>query len=269
MGNRRTRRGWGKLRRRASGRWEASYIGPDLARHSAPMTFTSRMDGEAWLASERILIERGEWTPPKTRSANKQTRKFGAYASDWLANRTLKPRTRQGYQELLDGSLTKWNGVPLTLIDAEGVRHWHTGLGSATPTKNAHAYSLLHAILATAVSDGLIAGNPCAIRSAMNTSPKRAAVILTPDQVANVALALPDRLRALLLISAWCGLRWGEVVELRRRDFNAACNEIAVGRAMTHRGGTCSIDTQERQGPRGDPAAAHRPGHPGPPGELR
>lgn len=200
------------------------------------------MDAEYWLAAERILIERGEWTPPKTRSASKQSRKFGAYATGWLANRTLKPRTRQGYQELLDGPLTKSANVPLTLIDAEGVRHWHTGLGTKTPTKNAHAYSLLHAILATALYDGLIANNPCAIRSAMNTSPKRAAVILTPDQVAKVALALPDRLRALLLISAWCGLRWSEVIELRRHDFNAACDEITISRAATHRGG-CNIST--------------------------
>jgi hypothetical protein len=35
--------------------------------------------------------------------------------------------------------LAKWNSVPLTLIDAEGVRHWHTGLGTKTPTKTAHA----------------------------------------------------------------------------------------------------------------------------------
>jgi hypothetical protein len=57
------RRSWGKILRMRSGRYQAGYNGPDLARHYAPATFTSRMDAEAWLAIERRLIEREEWTP--------------------------------------------------------------------------------------------------------------------------------------------------------------------------------------------------------------
>jgi integrase len=245
MTTRQSRRGWGKLRRRASGRWEASYIGPDLQRHSAPTTYSGKMDGEMWLAQERRSIERGEWTAPASRAAAKQSRSqsLGEYATTWLVNRSLKPRTRQGYQELLDGPLSKLHKLPLTLVTGETVRAWHHGLGTATPTKNAHSYSLLHAILATALTDGLIPVNPASIRSAMNVNAKRQAVILTPDEIAKVALALPDRLWALVLISARCGLRWGEAVELRRRDFNPACDEITVGRAFTHRAGQCSIDT--------------------------
>ncbi|MDT7737982.1 MAG: hypothetical protein QOK09_1351 [Mycobacterium sp.] len=244
MTTRRTRRSWGKIQRMRSGRWQASYTGPDLARHTGG-TFVAKMDAEHWLSEERRLIDRREWTAPASRAAAKQTRSqsLGTYADEWLENRTLKPRTRQGYQELLDGPLAKLHKLPLALITGETVRAWHHGLGTATPTKNAHAYSLLHAILATALSDGLIPVNPCAIRSAMNVQSKRTAVILTPDEIAKVALALPDRLRALVLISAWCGLRWGEGVELRRRDFNPACDTITVGRAFTHRNGECDIDT--------------------------
>src|SRR5271166_606883 len=60
----RPRRSWGKILRMRSGRYQAGYNGPDLARHYAPATFTSRMDAEHWLAAERRLIERDEWTPP-------------------------------------------------------------------------------------------------------------------------------------------------------------------------------------------------------------
>jgi integrase len=245
MTTRRTRRSWGKIQRMRSGRYQASYTGPDLACHTGPATYTSRIDAEGWLHNERRLIEHGEWTAPALRAAAKQTRSqsLNSYATTWLENRTLKPRTRQGYQELLDGPLAKLHTVPLTLITGESIRQWHHGLGTATPTKNAHAYSFLHAILATALSDGLITVNPCAIRSAMNVQSKRQSVIRTPDEIAKVALALPDQLKALLLISAWAGLRWGEAVELRRRDFNVACDEIDVTRAFTHRAGQCSIDT--------------------------
>ena len=32
-------RGWGYIRRLPSGRWQASYVGPDMCRHKAARTF--------------------------------------------------------------------------------------------------------------------------------------------------------------------------------------------------------------------------------------
>jgi hypothetical protein len=160
------RRSWGKILAMRSGRLQAGYTGPDLARHYAPATFTSKMDAEHWLADERRLIERGEWTPPKLRAAANHNRgkQFHAYATEWLAQRNLKPRTKQGYSELIEGPLAKLGKVPLALITPERVRTWHTGLGTKTPTKNSHAYGLLHAVLNTALADGLITSNPAMIR---------------------------------------------------------------------------------------------------------
>ena len=50
------------------------------------------------------------------------------------------------------------------------------------------------------------------------------------------------RFRVLVLLSAWCGLRWGEVTELRRKDFDSDCTVVTIARAVTHRG-CCRIDT--------------------------
>jgi integrase len=78
----------------------------------------------------------------------------------------------------------------------------------------------------------------------MNTATKRQATILTPDEVAKVATAIqPVNLKTLVLISAWCGLRWGEVTELRRRDISADCTEITVARGVTHANRQCFVDT--------------------------
>lgn len=243
---RRPRRSWGKIHRERSGRYQASYPGPDLARHTAPATFSARMDAEHWLADERRLIERGDWTPPRVRAARSHARAqtFGEYAAAWLEHRNLKPRTRQGYSELINGPLAKLGGIPLGAVTAEAVRTWHTGLGTKTPTKNRHAYALAHAILNTAVADGHLVANPAMIRGAMNGTAKRQAVILTPDQVAKVAIAIqPAQLKALVLVSAWCGLRWGEVTELRRRDIAEDCSVINVARAVTHRNKQCNVDS--------------------------
>lgn len=243
---RQQRRSWGAIRQLAnrSRRWQASYIGPDLVRHTGPTTYTTKMAAEAWLASERKLIEAGTWTPPAVR-AHTAGLTLGSYADEWLAQRTnLKPRTRAGYRGLLDTHiLPKLGALPLTSISPGVVRGWHSGLGTAHPTRNAHCYSLLHAIMKTAVSDELITTNPCSIPRAMTTTAKRQAVILTPGEVAALADAMPERYRALVLIAAWCGPRWGEVIELRRRDLSEDCAVLSITRAATHRQGQCNVDT--------------------------
>ena len=97
------RRGWGTLRRQRSGRIQAEYTGPDLLMHHAPDTFTAQVDAESWLAAERRLIERGIWTPPETRDEDEEPPlTLAMYAGQWLADRELKPKTRQHYRSLLD-----------------------------------------------------------------------------------------------------------------------------------------------------------------------
>ena len=94
----------------------------------------------------------------------------------------------------------------------------------------------------TAVNDGLLAQNPCNIARAMITTRKREQAILTIAELGILADKVPERLKAAVLVSAWCGLRWGELAELRRKDFDADCEVVFVRRAVTHRG-ECRIDT--------------------------
>ena len=234
---RRPRRSWGKIRRLPSGRWQASLCHTDLTRCVAPATFAARMDAERWLSDERRLIERDEWTPPQLRAEARHARgqTFGAYADNWLAQRALKPRTTALYRGLLDGPLAKLARTPVATISAATVRTWHAGLGEGTPTRNAHAYGLLHTILNDCVSDGLLAGNPAKVRGAMAAKTKREPIILSANDVAKVAVNIrPAGLKAFVLISAWCGLRFGEAIELRRKDFNEDCSIVTVARGATH-----------------------------------
>src|SRR6476659_9815932 len=74
MSGTKSHRGWGWIRKRPSGRFQASFIGPDRKRHFGPTTFSNRMRAERWLANERDLIERaaesGErWLTPDERAA--------------------------------------------------------------------------------------------------------------------------------------------------------------------------------------------------------
>jgi integrase len=76
----------------------------------------------------------------------------------------------------------------------------------------------------------------------MATHRRREPVILTVAEVAKLADAIEPRLRALVLLNAWCGLRFGESSELRRKDVGAGAVTLHVARGVTHRDG-CHIST--------------------------
>ena len=83
-----SRRGFGSLRKLPSGRWQASFVGPDLVRRPAPQTFETKGDAEGWLGRRRGEVMAGEWQPPvKVPEVAPLT--FDAYAAQWLRERDL------------------------------------------------------------------------------------------------------------------------------------------------------------------------------------
>lgn len=232
-----SRRGFGALRRLPSKRWQASYTGPDLARHAAPHTFGSKMDAEVWLAWERALVDRPGWVAPKQRADTAERLApptFGEYAQQWLADRPLKPRTREGYQHLLRRYLDPEFGELLVSdLTPALVRRWWAGLSPQHPTVNARSYALLRAILSTAVTDELLASNPCRVRAASNPPTKKE---IRPASVAELDVLvqeMPGHLGAIVLLCAWCALRVGEVLELRRKDLDLDRGVVKVTRAVS------------------------------------
>ena len=87
------RSSWGSVRKLPSGRFQARYC-VDLVWHSAPTTFRTKREADAFLASVRSDVDRGSWIDP---DAGKVT--FEEYSSRWLAERPhLRPRTRELYE---------------------------------------------------------------------------------------------------------------------------------------------------------------------------
>ncbi|MGC4175440.1 tyrosine-type recombinase/integrase, partial [Demequina sp.] len=101
----------------------------------------------------------------------------------------------------------------------------------AGATAAAQAYRLVHAILAEAVNDGLLATNPARIPGAGHVAHAER-IPLNPAEVAALAAAMPDRYRAAVLVAAWSGLRPGEVFALRRGDVDFATGQLTVRRAL-------------------------------------
>lgn len=230
----RKRRGFGRIRQERSGRYSAAYVGPDTKLHKAPRTFATESDAEGWLAGERRKIDLGTWgAVERTDGITLRT-----YADSWVEQRDLRPRTRQHYKSMLERLILPALGsAKMVALTPAKIRQWHAGLGTGHPTRNAHAYALLHAICSTAVQDEVLDANPCRIRAAMQTKRKRDVDVLTPAQVDKLAAKMPAELRASVILAAWCGLRWGETSELRRKDISKDAATLRVRRAVTYRQG--------------------------------
>ncbi|GAA0352689.1 tyrosine-type recombinase/integrase [Micropruina glycogenica] len=214
------------------------YIGPDMARHNAPGTFTARADAEGWIALERRLIEWDEWAPPAQRRAKQlhdDTQTLRTYADTWLPERTavrgLKPKTVSEYQRYLDRLIYPTLGeMRLKDVTPATVRAWIGKLNARTPRINEHAYALLKTIFATAVQDELLDRNPC--RERMRKPFRHIGEPATLDELALLVAAMPERLRLMIELAAWCALRFGEFAELRRGDVDLRNGEIRVSRAV-------------------------------------
>lgn len=98
--------------------WRARYVGPDTQRH--PKTFGDKMAAEAWLNDERILIDRGEWKPPKVRErkerlAQQRAITLAEWAERAVANKKLRPSTRNRYERALEQRILPVLGdIPLS-----------------------------------------------------------------------------------------------------------------------------------------------------------
>lgn len=232
------RRDFGAIRRLPSGRWQASYLGTDGLRRNAPRTFSTKADGHAWLTVRQSELLRGDWIDPDLGRIT-----VDRFATRWIAEHQLSPRTRDLYEGLNRLHIRPFLGpAPLSSLTTEGVRTWRaellaTGRSDGTVVK---AYRLLRAVLNTAVDDGRLNRNPCRIRGA-DTSHAPERPVATVAQVFALADAVGPQYRAFVLTAALTSLRWGELVALRRRDVDLVEGMAFVQRSLLERKGRLEV----------------------------
>lgn len=208
-------RRFGRLEQLPSGNWRASYM-HDGQRRFAPHTFPDVDSADDWLTTQRADIVRGT-----LRADDTGRTLLRDYALGWLRQRTpdLKPRTVALYAGLLDRHILPPLGdYPLRDVTPAVVRQWHADVADSTgPTARAQSYRLLRTVLGQAVRDGEMAANPCQLRGAGTVRHTERQPPSLP-QVHALADAMPARYRALVLVAAYGGLRFGELTALTRAD---------------------------------------------------
>jgi len=245
MSTSKRRDGFGAVRKLPSGRWQASHVWQGrrvTARtpEGGALTFQTRQDATAWLASRQTAIALGEWPPPVRQAAPRSApRTFASYSADWLSSRDLAGRTPSTYRGLLRNHLLPAFGSrQLDDILADDVRAWYARAGKTGKlSSRSKAYALMHAIYATAVDDELIARNPCRITGALKAPRRRAIKPATLTELRVLVDALPERYRTMILMAAWCQMRFGELAELRRRDLDLEAGVVRIRRAVVRADG--------------------------------
>jgi integrase len=236
------RRGFGEVERRVGANgtvtYRARYAMPDGSRFSR--TLGTKMDAEAWLATERSLMDRDVWSPPPARKAAEARHQREAsfntvatFAERYLRERGLRPTTVHNYQRLLARRINPYFGeMPLRKVTLSEVKAWRASLDPKTGATNAAAYRLLRSLLQAAEEEELIDRAPPKIRGASTAPVGRVAVPATLDEIAVITDQMPDRLRLLIVLAAFVGLRQGELLELRRSDVDGVTGRINVNRKV-------------------------------------
>ena len=224
-----TRR-FGTIRLRTSGRYQAIHQTQEAGGRQIARMFDSRREAEDWLAAERTRLRRGEWLDPLGGRIL-----LDDFFETWITGRTLAPRTVELYQWLWTHCIQQVLGQRrLVHITPTVVRSWHATLVTANrpgPTTVAKSYRLLSAVMSDAVRDGLVVRHPCTIVGA-GVEPQRETRVLTVEEIELLANSIRPRFRALVLVAAYGGLRWGELAGLRRSDVDQQRSAVIVSRTL-------------------------------------
>jgi site-specific recombinase XerC len=146
--------------------------------------------------------------------------KLGEYAREWLDSKhKLKPSTRTRYQVVLDTFITEHADAPLGDISRQLVCEWVADLSVDQAPASVHkTIGVLRQVLAMAVRENRLVMNPVdgVEVPAVGSLEQR---FLTQGQLHRLADAAGPH-RPLVYVLGTCGLRFGEVAELRWRNLD-------------------------------------------------
>ena len=213
-------------------RWRARYVDDQGREHAKG--FSRKVDAQQWLNKQVSDQVTGTWTDPALSGVT-----FGVIAERWISTKaTRAPKTVAGYRSLLDTVvLPRWKDVPLREVQFDDLQIWLTSLSvdgsvrfegkglSASRVRQAH--QLIGAVLKFAVKAKHLPASP-ADGVELPRLPETEQRYLTHEQLHRVAVAA-GRLRTLVLVLGYCGLRFGEATALRVEDVDVTARRNGCG----------------------------------------
>jgi integrase len=151
------------------------------------------------------------------------------FGTRWLAGRhDLAATTADLYRYLFaDHIVPALGDTELGSLTPSAVRSWNASLRRRHPTTAAKAYRLLSTMMKAAVDDDRLVRNPCRVSgAATEVAPERPVASIAEVQA--LADAMRDDQRIAVILAAWCQLRRGEVLGLRRGDVDLLHGTVRI-----------------------------------------
>lgn len=189
--------------------------------------FKTKRDAEQYANKVEVDKLTGEYVKP---SLGRIT--VHELSADWLARK--KQSSAQSHYRMLESAYRvhvqpRWGSVSVADVDLLGVEAWIAEMGrkGSRATTVLRAYGVLSGILADAVKAKRLAANSA---KGVENLPRKMAkrhVYLSAEDVYRLADESGEH-GALVLVLAYCGLRWGEAVALRVRDVEFLRRRLSV-----------------------------------------
>jgi len=222
-----TRRHFGSVRKRPSGRWQALYWQDERVQSAG--TFATKADALACLSAMETDQRRGKWIDPRGGRVT-----LYSFANEWLQHRTdLAERTAELYRHVLDKHILPVLGTAtIAELSPTKIRVWHSNIAKDHPATASKAYRLLSSIMRTAVVDGIVMTTPCKVEGAgaEHAAERPTASVV---EIQSLSRAMPEHLRIVVQFATWCQLRRGEILGLRRNDIDSKYDVIHIVQSRT------------------------------------
>lgn len=232
-------------------RWRVQYRTPDH-RVTQRRGFKTKKEAEDFAATTHVSKLRGEYIDPADAKIT-----VGELGPEWLTRRThLKPSSRRVEEVAWRIHVEPvWGKAKLADIRHSAVQTWVADMGreivaadgevirrAGGPVTVVRAYNVLAGILDDAVRDRRLLSNP-ARGVKLPRKVKREHNYLIDEQVWELARqAGPDK-GVIVLVLAYCGLRWGELAGLHVADVDTLRRRIHVRRNAVNVGGKVEVGT--------------------------
>lgn len=232
-------------------RWKARYRGPDGREYSK--SFPRESEARAWVDDQKHLIRTDGWVAPEEAETLAKVT-VEELAAEWQTKRRKKKHSTLVRQDI---ALRKHIIPTMGDLTVKSLRYGdildfiseleESGLAPATISKS---LQILSNVIDYGIRQNYTRQNPCTLLTKEERPGSRAQreiIFLTPQQVGDLSEAINPRYRAMVLLAAYRGLRFGEITGLKTSRLNLLARKVEVKEILSEVGGRLYFETPKTE----------------------
>lgn len=205
-----------------------------LPRSAGPVptrqTFVRKSDAQRFLEGTGVDMQRGSWVDPQLGRTT-----LSDWVGEWWTTAVdLRPSTLSRYErDIRLHLLPRFGDRPLATITPREVRAWVAEMAAegVPPSGINRRLRLFSRLLNAAVENEMIARSPAkGVRAPQ--APRTEARFLTASEVRDLAEAINPWFRVWVYFAAYTGVRWSEMLGVRRKDVDLLRRTVTIERQL-------------------------------------